>query len=306
MSAIQSSELATAVQEVKREIRKGRWFKNTLYILAISYLILLILVSAGVVDQIDPAKRIASIKLQGEISSETINSAALLAPAIRKAAEDERVQHIVLQLNSPGGTPSQAERLWQVIRTVREENPEKKIYVTIDELCTSACYYIATAADEIHATRVSLIGSIGVRMGGFGFVGAMEKHGVEQRELTAGEHKALLDPFSPRDEESEAFLREHVLATTHQIFIERVKEGRGEVLSSSEELFTGLVWVGKEAREIGLIDGHRSTHEIAEALGIDKVVDYTPKVDLFEQYASQFATSLASALRGSTHSRLEM
>lgn len=303
---INSNELSTAVHELKREIRKGRWFKNILYILAISYLILLILISAGVVEQIDPAERIATINLQGEISSETINSAEILAPAIRKAVEDERVQHIVLQLNSPGGTPSQAEQLWQVIRAAREENPNKKIYVTIDELCASACYYIASAADEIHATQVSLIGSIGVRMGGFGFVGAMQEHGIEQRELTAGEHKALLDPFSPRDEETEHFLKEHVLATTHQIFIDRVKEGRGETLSSSTDLFTGLIWVGKEAKTLGLIDGHRSTHEIAEELGIDKVVDYTPKVDLFEQYANQFAASLASALKGSTHSRLEM
>ncbi len=306
MSTIQSSELATAVQEVKREIRKGRWFKNVLYILAISYLILLILISAGVVEQIDPAKRIATIKLQGEISSETINSAEILAPAIRKAVEDERVKHIVFQLNSPGGTPAQAERLWQVIRTAKKENPEKKILVTIDELCASACYYIASAADEIHATEVSLIGSIGVRMGGFGFIGAMKEHGIEQRELTAGKHKALLDPFSPRDAETENFLKEHVLSTTHQIFIDRIREGRDDHLANSPDLFTGLIWVGKEARTLGLIDGHRSTHEIAKEFGIDKIVDYTPKVDLFEQYANQFAASLASALRGSINSRLEM
>ncbi len=303
---INSNELSAAVHELKREIRKGRWFKNLLYAFVISYLVLLILISAGVIDEIDPGERIATIKLHGEIGSETINSADNLAPAIRKAAEDKRVKHIVLQLNSPGGTPAQAERLWQTIRTVKEEHPEKKIFATIDELCASACYYIASAADEVHATEVSLIGSIGVRMGGFGFVEAMKEHGIEQRELTAGEYKALLDPFSPRNEEAENFLKKHVLTTTHEIFIDRVKEGRGENLSTTTELFNGLIWVGQEAKGLGLIDGHMSTHEIADNLDIENVVDYTPKVDLFEQYANQFAASLASAIKGNNHSKLEM
>ncbi len=306
MNRYQSTELEDAVAELKREMRRGRWFKNTLYLLLIGYLLLLILASVGVIDEIDPAQRIASIKLQGEISSETPNSAEILAPAIRRAAKDERVKHILLQLNSPGGTPSQAERLWQLLRQVKKDHPEKKILVSIDELCASACYYIASAADEIHATEVSLIGSIGVRMGGFGFVGAMQKHGVEQRELTAGEYKALLDPFSPRNPETEQFLKEHVLATTHNIFIDRVKQGRGDRLDHDSELFNGLIWVGQEAKSLGLIDGFSSPREMADNLQVESIVDYTPKVDLFEQYANQFAASLRSSWRSLTHSRVEM
>lgn len=306
MNHYQSTELQDAVDELKREMRRGRWFKNTLYLLLIAYLLLLTLASVGVIDEIDPAERVASIKLQGEISSETPNSAEILAPAIRKAAKDERVKHLLLQLNSPGGTPAQAERLWQTLRQVKEAHPEKKIFVTIDELCASACYYIASAADEIHATEVSLIGSIGVRMGGFGFVGAMERHGVEQRELTAGEYKALLDPFSPRNAESEQFLKQHILTTTHNIFIDRVKSGRGEKLSSETELFNGLIWIGQEAKTLGLIDGFHSAKEIADAEGISSIVDYTPKVDLFEQYANQFAASLQATWREMNHARVEM
>lgn len=306
MNRYQSTELEDAVDEIKREMRRGRWFKNTLYLLMISYLLLLILASVGVIEEIDPAERIAAIKLQGEIGSGTPNSAEILAPAIRKAAKDERVKHILLQLNSPGGTPAQAERLWQTIRTVKEAHPEKRIIVSIDELCASACYYIASAADEIHATEVSLVGSIGVRMGGFGFVGTMEQHGIEQRELTAGEYKALLDPFSPRNPEAEQFLKEHILSTTHNIFIERVKLGRGEKLNHDTALFNGLIWVGQEAKTLGLIDGFRSKREIADALNVESIVDYTPKVDLFEQYANQFAASLSAAWRGARRTALEM
>ena len=295
MNHYQSTELQDAVDELKREMRRGRWFKNTLYLLLLGYLLLLVLTSAGVIDEIDPGKRIATIKLQGEISSETPNSAEILAPAIRGAAKDERVKHLLLQLNSPGGTPAQAERLWQTLRQIKEEYPEKQILVTIDELCASACYYIASAADEIHATEVSLIGSIGVRMGGFGFVEAMKQIGVEQRELTAGEYKALLDPFSPRNPEAEQFLKEHVLTTTHNIFIDRVKSGRGEKLTTDQELFNGLIWVGQEAKMLGLIDGFESEQQIAERLKVENLVDYTPNVDLFEQYANQFAASLYSA-----------
>ncbi len=306
MNHYQSTELQDAVDELKREMRRGRWFKNTLYLLLISYLLLLILASVGVIDEIDPAERIASIKLQGEISSETPNSAEILAPAIRKAAKDERVKHLLLQLNSPGGTPSQAEQLWQTLRQVKAEHPDKKIFVTIDELCASACYYIASAANEIHATEVSLVGSIGVRMGGFGFVGAMQQHGVEQRELTAGEYKSLLDPFSPRNPETEQFLKKHVLETTHSIFIDRVKSGRGDRLNSSTELFNGLIWVGQEAKTLGLIDGFHSARQIAKAEQIESIVDYTPKVDLFEQYANQFAASLRATWRGMSRTTLQM
>ncbi len=306
MSDFYTNELNHAVAEIKREIRKGRWFKNTLYGLVIGYLILTILTAGGVVEEVTPGKRIATIKLQGEISSETTNSTEVLEPAIRKAMGDERVKHLILQLNSPGGTPSQAERFWQTLRELKAEHPEKKVFVTIDELCASACYYIASAADEIHATEVSLVGSIGVRMGGFGFVGTMEQMGVEQRELTAGKHKALLDPFSPRNPESEQFLKEHVLTTTHNIFIDRVKSGRGDRLDQSSDLFSGLIWVGQEAKQLGLIDGHQSTQQIASALEIESIVDYTPKVDLFEQYANQFAASLTAAWRSMQQSKLEM
>ncbi|MBT3309673.1 MAG: S49 family peptidase [Gammaproteobacteria bacterium] len=302
----QNLELEAAVDELRREIRRGRWFKNLLYLLLISYILLLGLTSIGVIDEIDPAERIAMIKLQGAISSETMNSAEILAPAIRKAAKDERVKHLLLQLNSPGGTPAQAERLWQTIRQVKQEYPDKQIIVSIDELCASACYYIASAADEIHATEVSLIGSIGVRMGGFGFVETMKQHGVEQRELTAGKFKALLDPFSPRNPEAEQFLKEHILTTTHNIFIDRVKSGRGDKLSSETELFNGLIWVGQEAKPLGLIDGFHSPQQIADALGVDSIVNYTPKVDLFEQYANQFAASLSTAWKNSLHSAIEM
>lgn len=306
MSDFYTNELNHAVNEIKQEIRKGRWFKNTLYGLVIGYLILTILAAAGVVEEVTPGERIATIKLQGEISSESTNSTEILDPAIRKAMKDERVKHLILQLNSPGGTPSQAERFWQTLREMKEQYPEKKIYATIDELCASACYYIASATDEIHATEVSLVGSIGVRMGGFGFVGTMEQMGVEQRELTAGEHKALLDPFSPRNPENEQFLKEHVLATTHNIFIDRVKEGRGDRLNTDGDLFSGLIWVGQEAKQIGLIDGHQSTQQIAKALKIENIVDYTPKVDLFEQYANQFAASLTAAWRKLGHTSLQM
>ena len=285
----------TVKREVKRGMRRKSWLKNILYMVIAGYLTLLMLVSAGVVEYIDPEERIALIKIKGVISSETVNSADILNPEIRSALKDKRVKHLVLQLNSPGGTPAQAERIWQAIRAAKQEYPDKKIIVTIDELCASACYYIASAADEIHATKVSLIGSIGVRMGGFGFVDAMRELGIEQRELTAGEFKALLDPFSPRNEEADKFLKEHILTVTHNIFIDRVKSGRGELLTTETDLFNGLIWAGEEAKELGLTDGFLSSYEIAKAEGVENIVDYTPKIDLFEQYANQLATSLSSA-----------
>lgn len=157
-------------------------------------------------------------------------------------------------------------------------------------------YYIAVAADEIYADKGSLVGSIGVRLDGFGFVEAMRELGVERRLLTAGANKGILDPFSPLAEGQREFLQS-VLDDLHSQFIAAVKEGRGERLTGGEEIFSGLFWSGQQALDLGLVDGLGSSSYVArELIKAETIVDYTKQRDLFERLAERLGARLAAGL----------
>jgi protease-4 len=164
------------------------------------------------------------------------------------------------------------------------------------DVCASGGYYIAVAADEIYVDKSSIVGSIGVLMNGFGIVEGMEKLGIERRLMTAGEHKAIMDPFSPVKE----YERQHVqglLDNMHQQFISVVKEGRGERLKGGSKIFSGLFWSGEESVKLGLADGLGSSSYVArELIKAEKIVDYTPSKDWLEQFSKNVGSSAGAAL----------
>lgn len=149
----------------------------------------------------------------------------------------------------------------------------------------SGVYYIASAADEIYADKASLVGSIGVTAAGFGFVGAMEKLGVQRRAYTSGEHKAFLDPFEPEKPDETKFWQ-GVLNITHEQFIASVKQGRGDRLKDKEhpELFSGLVWTGQQALPLGLIDGLHASSVARDVIGEKELVDFTVQESAFDRF----------------------
>jgi protease-4 len=139
----------------------------------------------------------ALVEVRGEISAETDASAEILVGALKSAFEDQGAQAVVLRINSPGGSPVQAGIVYDEIKRLKAKH-NKKVYAVVEEMCASGAYYIAVAADEIYVDKASIVGSIGVLMDGFGFVGLMDKLGVERRLLTSGDNKGMLDPFQPR------------------------------------------------------------------------------------------------------------
>jgi len=186
------------------------------------------------------------------------------------------------------------------ILRMRKAHPDKPVHAVVGNLAASAGYYIAVAADKIYANQASLVGSIGVRLDSFGAVDAMQRLGIERRLLTAGEHKGLLDPFSPIDTDATEHLQ-GVLDSVHQQFIEAVKEGRGNRLKNDPDLFTGLVWNGQQAVELGLVDELSDAHTIArEVFGAEKLVSLKPEQSLMERFAEEIGASVAKALRSST------
>jgi len=292
--------------EQRRSRRWGIFFK----LLTFGYLFaLLVFISFPVGDSVQAAAgdHTALVEVNGVIAADEVASADNLVGALRSAFEEERAQAVVLRINSPGGSPVQAGYIYDEIRRLRQEYPQKKVYAVISDIGASGAYYIAAAADEIYANRASLVGSIGVVAGGFGFTEVMEKLGVDRRLYTAGDNKAFLDPFSPEREEEVSFWQS-VLENTHEQFISAVKEGRGERLADDERLFSGLVWSGQQAVELGLVDGLGSASWVARQLvGAEKLVDYSyqrsPLWELADQLGVAAGEGLAMRL---LESRLEL
>ncbi len=173
------------------------------------------------------------------------------------------------------------------IRFQRSQYPEKEVYAVIGDVGASGGYFIAAAADEIYAEKSSLVGSIGVISASFGFTQLMKEIGVERRVFTAGTNKSMLDPFSPIDPEQINDWKE-VLEGTHDYFITAVKKGRGERLKDSNEIFSGLIWNGQQAKELGLIDGYGSLHTLGrDVIGNEKFINYSPAPDLLEELSGK-------------------
>jgi protease-4 len=241
------------------------------------------------------APHTALVEVRGTIDADTEASAEALLGALMVAFQDPGAQAVVLRINSPGGSPVQAGIVHDEIRRLKALHG-KKVYAVVEDVCASGAYYLAAAADEIFVDKASLVGSVGVLMDGFGFVGAMEKLGIERRLLTAGVNKGMLDPFSPQNPQHEAFARE-MLAQIHQQFIKVVREGRGQRLKETPELFTGLIWNGEDAVKLGLADRYGNLDFVArEVVKAEDIVDYTPRDNVAERLAKRFGAGVAAGM----------
>lgn len=238
----------------------------------------------------------AVIDVFGMIADGGQTNADAIIEGLRKAEKAKGVKGIVLRMNTPGGTPVQSAYVYDEIRRLKKARPDLPIYAVVSDVCASGGYYIAAATDKIFVNPASVIGSIGVIMNGFGFVGAMEKLGIERRVMTAGEHKAILDPFSPVNDEEKAHVQK-VLDAVHQQFIRAVREGRGERLKDDPQIFSGLIWTGKEGIELGLADGVGDLRTVAETVvGAKEIVNYSKRKSWLERLTQEFGTSVGAAL----------
>lgn len=235
----------------------------------------------------------AVVEIEGVIAdSDNIGSNAKdVIEDVRAAFENEQAQAVVLHINSPGGSPVQSGMINDELTRLKEKH-KKPLYAVVSDTCASGAYYIAVAADKIFVDKASIVGSIGVRMDGFGFTGTMEKMGVERRLLTAGSNKAMLDPFSPVSPEQQAHAQT-MLNQIHQQFIDVVRKHRGKRLRETPEIFSGLIWTGQEAIQLGLVDELGSVDSVArDVVQQDKVVDYTHRGSVAERLAKRFGASV--------------
>ncbi len=282
----------------QRRVRRWRLFFRLLV------LVLVVGGMAALLEDEDMLKGIkdhtALVELEGAIASDTRANADDLGQALREAFEDTHTKAVILRINSPGGSPVQSGYLYDEIRRLRAKYPKIPLYAVVTDICASGGYYIASAADAIYADKASLVGSIGAIMGGFGFVGALEKLGIERRVVAAGEHKALLDPFAPLKEEERQYVQK-MLAEIHAQFIQAVRQGRGDRLKEDAQTFSGLIWTGDAALKLGLIDGLGSADYVArEIVKVDNLVTFSATRDLAARLVERFGVSLGQGLTALT------
>lgn len=241
-------------------------------------------------------KHTALVDLQGEIAPDSKASADAINASLKAAFESHESVGVILRINSPGGSPVQSGIIHDEILRLRAKYPEKHLHVVVEEICASGGYYVAVAGDKIFVDKASLVGSVGVIMNGFGVTGLMDKLGIERRAITAGKNKALLDPFSKEDPKQKAFVQE-MLSEVHQQFIKVVRDGRGDRLKETPEMFSGLVWNGAKSVELGLTDALGTVDGVArEVFKAPEVVDYTMKDNLAERVAKRFGAAMGESV----------
>jgi protease-4 len=287
-------KLATAALKEQRRARLwGIFFK----LLTFAYLTVIILLAVDWPGGAEVSgKHTALVEVSGIIAPGTDASAERISTALQAAFKDKNTQGVVVRINSPGGSPVQAQNIYEEMRRLRQKNPAVPLYAVVEDLCASGGYYVAAGADRIYVAKSSIVGSIGVRMDSFGVTGLMDKLGVERRLLTAGENKGFLDPFLPVDEKQKQHAQA-LLNDVHQQFIGVVREGRGKRLKETPDMFSGLIWTGQKSVELGLADAYGSLDYVArEVIKAESIVDYTQKENIAEKFARRFGAAAAHAI----------
>lgn len=203
------------------------------------------------------------VRLHGVIAAEQRQgrlNIATVGPLLKRAFAVKAAPVVAIVVNSPGGSPVQSRLIAKRIRDLASEH-NKRVLVFVEDAAASGGYFIAVAGDEIIVDPSSIVGSIGVIMAGFGFVGALEKLGIERRVHTAGNNKSTLDPFLPEKPSDIERIKQFEL-DIHGVFIDVVKQRRGDRLKAADDvLFTGEWWTGMRGVELGLVDAIGDLHE---------------------------------------------
>jgi len=298
-ASMERQVLEKLMHETVVEHRRSRRWKNffrLIYLALFIFIIYFIWLSPNPAN--DESKPfVAQINIDGVIAADALMSNAdSVIAVLEEAFKQEHTAAIILSIDSPGGSAVESGRIYDEVRRLRGLNPKIKVYAVVDEMATSAAYYIAASADEIYANRASLIGSIGVLIDGFGMVGLMEKLGIQRRLITAGAHKGMLDPFSPLTPEDSVFAQK-LVDDVHQQFIKAVIDGRQGRLGNDPNLFSGLVWTGDEAVNLGLIDGLGDANYVArEIVGTEDIVVFSPPVNIVDLFAMRLGASFGQYL----------
>lgn len=294
--------LAQVAREAIKELRARRRWKIFFRFFFAGLIVAYVLYLVGAMQRKEPGQatmpHVAVVQVHGVISARDYANATDLIESLQDAFSNPHSLGVFLDIDSPGGSPVQAAQVYRTIGRLKAKH-KKPVYAVIGDIGASGAYYIAAAADEIHADPASLVGSIGVISQSYGVGDLLDKIGVESRTFTSGSNKDFLNVAKPLRPEDVAHMKE-MLDHVHQQFIRAVKEGRKGVLKYEEhpEVFSGLFWSGEQALELGLIDGLADMRELAQAkAGTEVLRIYEPHLSPWEELRRNLASESGAALR---------
>lgn len=291
----------SSVKEQQRSRRWGIFFKfiSMLYVLAILIFMFRGCTISGSTENIagSTEAHLAVVNIIGTIDSgnQSVNSVDTIK-SLKSAFEAKGSRAVVLNINSPGGSPVQSDDIWQEIQYLKKQNPDKKVYAVIGDMGASGAYYIASAADQIWVNPSSLVGSIGVIMPNYGVSGLAQKLGIEDRTMTAGSNKDILSMSKPIDAEQKQHIQA-LLDNVHSHFIQAVKTGRGNKLKSNDPaIFSGLFWTGEQAIKLGIADKAGNLESLKRELDISRTVNYTVERTPFDSILGRMGSEMGQQL----------
>ena len=271
MEAPKSQDLTQAMAEAligdllreRRTERRWRWGFRVLFIggsIVVSLLYFL-LWAPQFGWRIGPIGDVVGVvRIDGEINQGSLASAGRVIPALKKAFESPHVKAVVLAIDSPGGSPGESERIYRAMEGLKAENP-KPVIAVVGNVGASAAYLIALHADKVYAGQYSLVGSVGAVLAGWDLHRAAERLDVSQRLYASGPLKAMLSPFQPLTEVADVKARA-LIREIGEVFVDEVKRRRGDKLSAAANVASGEVWLGPDAKRLGLIDEIGTLEEV--------------------------------------------
>lgn len=291
-----AEEFAERYLQHHRAETRWRTIKRTLLLTAgLAAAALYLALYAPLLDpKVGPGRpNVAVITIAGPIHAEAEASAARVVPLIEEACANPLTRGLILRISSPGGSPSEAERMSAAVRRCRETRPELRVDALIESMGASAAYLVATASDTILANRYALVGSIGAVVSAYDASEAARRFGITERQFASGPLKtgnALMVPNTPEQDAATQKLVERVGET----FAEEVRQARGDRLREDPELFSGRVWTAAEAVDLGLIDAMAVLEDhVAAAHGGLPVFHYRARRSIHEKLGLQAAVSAA-------------
>lgn len=309
MSEINSRDAnQLAFDELLKERRRDRFWRNIRFAFIIGIAIAAMAIQAPLFKsmfsgtsekEFEEEPYVAMVALNGSITESNPRASDYgLRSLLTDAFEDEKAEGVVIKISSPGGTPVQSNLIRERIERLKEKTG-KRVIVVGEEALASGAYMVAMSAETIYAQPASIVGSIGVRMTTFGASELIEKMGVERRIYRAGEKKVELDPFQPESEEAVSHTK-GILDDIHAQFIDIVKASRGEKIDfNNGDLFSGQYWTGRQALDLGLIDGVATLSDaIDEEFGARRVRSYGPPNNILTRMGLlvQSATDIFSSV----------
>ena len=256
--------------------------------------------------EVKSADHIASIEFSGAVSSANkLGSARGFYTAFDKAVKDESAKAILVIAQSGGGSPVQGEMIHQLIKAYTETPIEerKPVYVSVQEVCASACVMALTPADKIYVHQNSLIGSISVRMDGWAIDEALAKFDVKRKVLSPGRYKDLFDPYKSINAEEKELIFTSLLEPMHNIFVETVKSSReGKLDLDNDLLFTGMAFNGEQGVDIGLADDVKTTLQLE--LDMKNDFDVT-EIRRYNEPGFSFSNLLKTAMEDAIRTTME-